>query len=158
MAELTGQSSSIKPGEVAQVNTPRELCSEHPKGTNEKASRVTGVSSNGEFWILHVLDTIRKLEGMPKNVHVAFPIDIEDESGNKPIDKAREALTRLKTVCQTLATDITLVAHYICRWITLTNTPSGVLSYYWPEPPCSIIASQVKRVRVRARMGWTRSM
>jgi len=47
---------------------------------------------------LHVLDTIRKLEGMSKNVHIAFQIDDEDESGIKPIDKAQEVLAKLKTV------------------------------------------------------------
>jgi len=142
----------------SQIDVPCELCSEHYKDINEKALRVTGVSSNGEFWILHVLYTIRKLEGMPKDVHIAFPIDGEDESGNKPADKAQEALTRLKTVCQTLAMDITLVAHYISRWVTTTNTPYGALSCYWPEPPCSIIALQVKRKTTRARMDWPRSM
>jgi hypothetical protein len=85
------------------------------EGKNEKASRITGVSSNGEFWILHVLDTIKKLETMQKQVHLAFPIDNEDESGEKIINKAREVLVRLKTVRQTLTADITSVAHYIHR-------------------------------------------
>ncbi|KAF9653857.1 hypothetical protein BDM02DRAFT_3265026 [Thelephora ganbajun] len=80
VAELTGQSSSVK------------------SGTNEKASRVTAVSSHGELWILHVLDTIMKLEGMTKNAHIAFLIDDEAESGKKSIDKAQEALARLKTI------------------------------------------------------------
>ena len=115
MAELTGQSSSVKSGEAAHTNAPRELYSEHFEGTNEKASRATGVSSNGEFWILHVLETIKKLEGMPKNVHIASPIDYEDEVGNKSIDKAQEALTRLKIVCRTLVIGTILVAHSVYR-------------------------------------------
>jgi hypothetical protein len=56
------------------------------------------VSSNGEFWILHVLDTIKKLEGMQKKVHLAFPVDHDDESDEKPIEKAQDVLERLKTV------------------------------------------------------------
>ena len=99
LGELTGQSSSVKSGETFLINALRELCSEHLEGASEKVSRVAGVSSDGEFWILHVLDTISKLEGMPKNVHIAFPVDDEDESGNKPIDKAQEVLAKLKTVC-----------------------------------------------------------
>lgn len=102
MAELTGQSSSIKTGEVAHTDGPRESCSEHCKGISEKVSRAPGVSSNGEFWILHVLGTIRKLESMSKNVHIAFPIDNENEAGNNSVEKTKEVLTRLKTVRRTL--------------------------------------------------------
>lgn len=98
MAELTGRSSSIKPGEIAHIDNSCELCSEHPEGAKEKPSRVIGVSSNGEFWILHVLGTIKKLEGMSKNVHFAFAIDDEDESGSKSIDRAQVALAKLKIV------------------------------------------------------------
>lgn len=115
LGELTGQSSSIKSGEAFDIVTPRELCSEHLEGVSEKVSRVAGVSSNGEFWVLHVLDTIRKLDGMSKNVRIAFPIDDEDESGNKSIDTAQEAITKLKTVCRTPVMDITLIAHCVCR-------------------------------------------
>ena len=106
VAELTGQSSSLKAGEIANIDTPRELCSEHQEGANEKTSRVTGVSSNGEFWVLHVLEIIRKLEGMSKNVHIAFPVDGEDESGNKSTNKAQETLKKLKTVCQISVVDV----------------------------------------------------
>ena len=45
---------------------------------------------------------------MQRKVHLAFPIDDEDESGEKSIDKAQEALTRLKTVRQTLTAEIKL--------------------------------------------------
>ena len=122
------------------INSLRELCSQHLEGTSEKVSKVVGVSSNGEFWILHVLDTIRKLEGMPKNVHIAFPIDDEDESGNKSIDRAQEALVRLKKVRRTPVMDIILIAHCVCRWMTRTNTPFGALSCFWPELSYSNIA------------------
>ena len=111
MAELTGQNSSVKSGEIVHADALRELRSEHCEGANEKASRITGVSSNGEFWILHILETIRKLEGMSKNVHIAFPINDEDETGNKSIDKAHEALTRLETVCQAPVVDTISVTH-----------------------------------------------
>jgi len=140
LGELTGQSSSVRSGEIFHVSALRGLYSEHPKDASEKVSRATGVSSNGEFWILHALDTIRKLEGMPKNVHIAFQIDDEDESGNKSIDKAQEALAKLKAVCQTLAMDIILIAHCVCRQTMRTNNPSGVLSCFWPEPSFSGIA------------------
>ena len=152
MAELTGQSSSIKSGEIAHISPPRELCSEFCEGTNEKASRATGVSSNGEFWILRVLETIRKLESMSKSVYIAFPIDDEDEAGNKFIDKAQETLTRLENVRRTLAMDIILVIHRICRWRTRTSTPSAVLSCFWLGSSYSSIALPVKRETTRVRM------
>ena len=106
MAELTGQSSSVKSGEIVHINALHELHSEYPEGANERVSRVTGVSSSGEFWILHVLDTVRKLEGMSKNVYIAFPIGDEDGYGNKSIDKAQETLAKLKTVRKTLSMGI----------------------------------------------------
>ena len=106
LGELTGQSSSVKSGEIFHVNTLRELCSDHVKDATEKVSRATGVSSNGDFWVLHALDTIRKLESMPKNVHIAFSIGDEDVSEDKPIDKAQEALAKLKAVCQILVMDV----------------------------------------------------
>lgn len=131
----------------------RVLYSEHFEGINEKASRATGVSSNGEFWILHVLETIKKLEGMPKNVHIASPIDHEDEAGNKSIDKAQEALTRLKIVCRTLIIGTILIAHSVYRWTTRTNTPSAAPSYFWLGPSYNNIVPPVtgktKRVRMR---------
>ena len=45
-----------------------------------------------------MLNTIRKLEATPKKVHLAFPIDHEDESGEKSIEKAQDVLTKLKPV------------------------------------------------------------
>ena len=152
VAELTGQSSSIKSGEIPHANPPRAMCSEQCEGTNEKAPRATGVSSNGEFWILHVLETTRKLESMPKSVHLAFPIDDEDEAGNKLTDKAQETLTRLKAVCRTLAMDIIPVIYCICRLKTRTNTLSVVPSCFWLEPPYNSIAPLVKRRTMRVRM------
>ena len=130
LGELTGQSSSVKLGEIFQINTPRKPYSERLEGADEKVSRVVGVSSNGEFWVSHVLDTIGKLEGMSKNVHIAFPVDDEDESGNKSIDKAQEALLKLKTVRQTLVMGVKLIAHRVCRWTMRTSTLSGVLSCF----------------------------
>ena len=151
MAELTGQSSSIKSGEISHTNPPRGLCSEFCEATNEKTARATGVSSNGEFWILHVLETIGKLEGMSKSVYIAFPIDDEDEAGNRFIDKAQETLSRLKTVRWTLVMDIALVIHRIYRWTMRTNTPSMVLSCFWLEPSYNSIAPPVKRRTMRVR-------
>ena len=52
---------------------------------------------------------------MSKNVHIAFPIDVEDESGNKSIEKAQGTLAKLKTVCQIPVMDITSVAYSIGR-------------------------------------------
>lgn len=153
MAELTGQSSSVKSGEISHTDVLRELCSEHCEDGNEKASRVTGVSSNGEFWISRVLETIRKLEGMSKNVHIAFPVDDEDETGNRSIDKAQETLTRLNTVCQTLVMGTVSVAHCSYRWTTRTNTPPAVLSCFWQEPSYNGIVPLVKRKTMRVRMG-----
>ena len=153
MAELTGQSSSVKSGEIAHIDALRELCSEHCEDANEKASRVTGVSSNGEFWILRVLETIRRLEGMPKHVHIAFPVDDQDETGNRSIDKAQETLTILKTVCQTLAMDTISVAHCSYRWTTRTNTPSAVLSCFWQEPSYNSTVLPVEKKTMRMRMG-----
>ena len=152
VAELTGQSSPIRSGEITHTNPPRELCSEFREATNEKTSRSTGVSSNGEFWILHVLETIRRLEGMSKNVYIAFPLDDEDEAGNRFVDKAQETLARLKTVRWTLAMDIVLVIHRIYRWTMRTNTPSMVLSCFWLEPSYNSTALLVKRRTMRARM------
>jgi DNA polymerase phi len=112
VAELTGQSSSIKSGEITQTIPPRELYFECFEGTNEKASRATGVSSNGEFWIFARPGDDQKLESMSKNVYIAFPIDDEDETGNKLIDKAQETLTRLKTVRRMVAMEIILTSPY----------------------------------------------
>ena len=130
MAELTGQSSSIKSGGITLTNPPCELYSEFCEGMNEKASRATGVSSNGEFWILHVLETIGKLKTMTKSVYIEFPIDNEDEAGNKFIDKAQETLTRLKIVRRALAMDFIFVIHRIYRWTMRTNTAPVVLSCF----------------------------
>lgn len=94
---------------------------------------------------------------MSKNVHIAFPIDDEDESGKKVIDKALEVLGKLKTVCQTPVMEITLIAHCTCRWITRTNALSGALSYFWPGPSCNSIAPQVKGKMMRMRMDRVRS-
>ena len=95
---------------------------------------------------------IRKLESMPKSVHLAFPIDDEDEAGNKITDKSQETLTRLKTVCRALAADIIPVTHCIRRLKPRTSTLSMVPSCFWLEPLYSSIAPLVKRRTMRARM------
>lgn len=158
MAELTGQSSSIKPGEIVLVVPPHWLCSERYEGTNEKASRATGVSSNGEFWALHVLEAIRKLESMSKNVHIAFPIHGEDGTGKDSIEKGQEVLTMLDNVRWTLAMDIVLATYGICSWTTKSNIPSVALSYFSLGQSCNITAWPVKRKTMVARMDPVRSM
>lgn len=117
-----------------------------------------GVSSNGEFWVLHVLETIRKLESMPKNVHIAFSIDDEDEAGKIFTEKGQEVLTILENVCRTLAMSIILDTHPVCSWTRKTNVPSVELSYFLLEQSCNSTAVLVKRKAMKARMDPTQLM
>lgn len=117
--------------------------------------RAVGVSSNGEFWVLHVLETIRKLGSMPKNVYIAFSIDGEDEAGENFTEKGKEVLAILENVCRTLAMGIILVTHPVCSWTTKTNIPSVALSYFLLGQSCNSTALPVKRKAMKARMDPT---
>lgn len=95
---------------------------------------------------------------MPKNVHIAFPIDGEDDTGKNSIEKGQEVLTMLGNVRRTLAVGIILATHNVCSWMTKTSTPSAALSYFSPGQSYNSIALPVKRKTMKARMDPMRSM
>ena len=63
----------------------------------DKSTKVTGVASDGEFWIAKVLSAVETLEADKKHVKLLAEEDEDDETVQVRI-KARETISKLRKV------------------------------------------------------------
>jgi hypothetical protein len=93
-----GQSMSIKAGEPLIPLPIFILLSSEGFTDDGKMSKVQGVSSNGQFWIIYVLSVITDLRSDSKHASLLFDID-EDE--DELLSKSLETLRSLDSVSST---------------------------------------------------------
>ena len=68
----------------------------------DKASKMNGVASDGEFWISKIQNTIQRLDGDTRHLKVLAV----NEGDSTVTQKARDMILRLQKVCRSIVNDI----------------------------------------------------